>query len=530
MKPVKFHTVEQPDSDITTFVLSCNRLEVLHTTLKSYYNHADLASRCVIVDDSGVDGVFEQLVAKYGKFSDVICFPENRSQWWAMDFMVSYCSTPYIFYLEDDWKFIRSGFLQTSKNILEKHPDVGTIDISFRTFEFQGIDSYERYLVDDQFYYKKPWRITPNHVAWYGWMGSPNLRRRDDLIALGRVEKWHNEWNIDRRFRALGYKAVFLKDKYVDHLGDRCSVMEGKRPDDTKVPEDYIHPAILPNRTYPIYDYRAMDKEINREYIANYVQPEQITIQTALVDINREEVDKRNFEEHYLQGLWRLIDTQYVLSIHTDPKYFDIIRARRGDKPLILNEYTIHDVRRYPWYDKVQEIVSKPEWYSQSEWMKNSIIRSADYISLTLAKLSLMNATTSHMYWVDSGLFNSYSIQGSLNDFEINYTNTKDIFMMKFPYQNYNEIHGFSVEGYRQICNNTPDYVCRACFFGGPSEKIKTFSRIFYYYLAEALNKGYIGTEEAILNLIAMKHPDLVNPFFIETGDVSRCLNYMRKV
>ena len=78
MNPVKFHTVEQPDCDITTFVLSCNRLDVLSKTLESYNKYADEPTRFVIVDDSGVDGVFEKLVEQYGEFSDVICFPENK--------------------------------------------------------------------------------------------------------------------------------------------------------------------------------------------------------------------------------------------------------------------------------------------------------------------------------------------------------------------------------------------------------------------------------------------------------------------
>ena len=161
----------------------------------------------VIVDDSAEPGVFEKLVEEYGNVADVICFPNNRSQWWAMDFMVSYCDTEYIFYLEDDWELLKPGYLNQSKAILQKYREVGVVDTSWRTFEWQGIDSYHGGLVDNMFYWKKPWKITDHHVAWHAWVGSPNLRRRDDLIMLGRVEKWHNEWNIDRKFTALGFKG-----------------------------------------------------------------------------------------------------------------------------------------------------------------------------------------------------------------------------------------------------------------------------------------------------------------------------------
>ena len=81
MSKVKFHTVDQPDSDTTTFVLSCNRLDVLDKTLQSFYATRDYVTKMVIVDDSAEPGVFETLVERYGKDCDVICFPRNRSQW-----------------------------------------------------------------------------------------------------------------------------------------------------------------------------------------------------------------------------------------------------------------------------------------------------------------------------------------------------------------------------------------------------------------------------------------------------------------
>ena len=184
MSKALIHTTNQPDSDITTFVLSCNRLDLLDKTLNSFHNTSKFQTKMVIVDDSGVDGIFQTLVDKYGWMSDIICFPRNRGLWWSMDFMVSWCDTEYIFYLEDDWEFLpdKGDYLEQSKQILQKYRNIGTVDISWRTFEWQGIDSYYKELVDDMFYYKKVWKISPYHLAWYGWVGSPNLKRRDDLI------------------------------------------------------------------------------------------------------------------------------------------------------------------------------------------------------------------------------------------------------------------------------------------------------------------------------------------------------------
>lgn len=258
------HTVNQPDSDITTFILSCNRLEILQKTLISFCKTKNYITKMVIVDDSAKEGIFDFLVETYGEFCDIICFPKNRGFLWAMDFMVSYCDTPYIFYLEDDWKFIKDGYMTLSKNILEKYREIGTIDISMRTFEDEGFDSYNKQLIDNSFYYKKPWRISEKHFYWCGWCGSPNLKRRDDWQLLGRVEKWHAEWNIDRRFTALGFTSIYLKDKYVEHLGDECSVLAlpGRRMPDNFTPEDYYPQELKKNRKWPIFDYHFLEHDL----------------------------------------------------------------------------------------------------------------------------------------------------------------------------------------------------------------------------------------------------------------------------
>jgi glycosyltransferase involved in cell wall biosynthesis len=262
MTRLKIHTVDQPESDITTFVLSCNRLHLLEKTLSSFLNTCEEKTKMVILDDSGDASVYDNLVSKYGDFCDIICFPENRGQWWALDFMVSYCYTDYIFYVEDDWEFLSSGYLKQSRQILHSYRNVGNVDISQRTFESGGYDTYYDELFDNSFYFKKPWRVSDKHLFWVGWVGSPNLKRRDDLILLGRVEKWHNEWNIDRRFHALGFRSVYLKDKYVEHLGDAESKMDGKRPPDWSTPEDYFPELVKPERIYPKFDYFHLENSL----------------------------------------------------------------------------------------------------------------------------------------------------------------------------------------------------------------------------------------------------------------------------
>jgi len=484
----------------------------------------------VIVDDSAVEGVFEKLVEEYGEFSDIICFPRNRTQWWAMDFLVSYCDSKYIFYLEDDWEFLRTGYLNDSKAILENRREVGVIDISMRTFEWQGIDSYDKNLIelkvsDDytvSYFNKKPWQITPYHLYWYGWCGSPNLKRRDDLILLGRVEKWHNEWNIDRKFLGLGFKAVFLNGKYVEHLGDTCSAIANRRPDDSKTPNDYYPQELLANSTFPQFDYRSLDR--------NFKHPHDITLVSMMVDLNRSD---RTFDEHYLEGVKKLLDTRHRLVLYCEEKYFDLMQKLRGDRPLHLVKFDTDEIERYLFFYPIQNIITKDEWINQSAWMINSVIKSRYYVTMTLMKQMLLNNATNlnnsnYFYWIDSGIYNSYHIQDDLNQFYFIKIPNDKFFITSYPYYTNSEIHGYNINGMIKRCGVNPNYVCRATLFGGTKEQIHNITDLFYHELDMSINDGYVGTEESIYTILSVQHPENFRRIEMLNGDIKNYLNTLK--
>jgi hypothetical protein len=534
MSQVKFHTVNQPDSDTTTFVLSCNRLDVLANTLQSFFDTQDYITKMVIVDDSAEPGVFEKLVEEYGDYCDVICFPRNRSQWWAMDFMVSYCDSEYIFYLEDDWELTQPGYLNKSKAILQKYRDVGVVDISWRTFEFQGIDSYEKKLIDGEFFWKKPWKITDGHLAWHAWCGSPNLRRRDDLIMLGRVEKWHNEWNIDRKFTALGFKGVYLNGEYARHLGDHCSRMAGQRPDDSKVPYDFYPKELLANRRAPYINFREMD------WIYEY--PADVTLVTCAVDISRKE---RDFEEHYIKGLDKLLSVRNPLVVYADPKYHDYLVKRRRELSIATSNNRIQCLplnldmieKNLPFFKDIQDIITKEEWINQASWIKGSALDNKYYVALTILKVWMLGHVSNtnplgskRFYWIDAGMYNSFDIKDPITDFDFLKLPKDKFAMSSYPYNADKEIHGYDINTMTKIIGRKPEYVCRATLFGGSKEHIDEFFNKYEAIIKESLGKGVIGTEEALFTMIEMMYPDLVNRYAMPNGDIKNYLKTIRKV
>jgi hypothetical protein len=486
----------------------------------------------VIVDDSAEPGVFEKLVEEYGDICDVICFPRNRSQWWAMDFMVSYCDSEYIFYLEDDWELTQPGYLNKSKAILQKYREVGVVDISWRTFEFQGIDSYEKKLIDGEFFWKKPWKITDGHLAWHLWCGSPNLRRRDDLIMLGRVEKWHNEWNIDRKFTALGFKGVYLNGEYARHLGDHCSRMAGQRPDDSKVPYDFYPKELLENRRAPYINFREMD------WIYEY--PADVTLVTGLVDISR---DDRDFEEHYIKGLDKILSVRNPLVVYADPKYHEYLVQRRRELSIATsnNRITVLPLtldlieKNLPMYNDIVDIITKDEWINQATWIKGSALDNKYYVPLTLLKVWLLGhiANTNPLgskrfYWIDAGFYSSFGINEPISEFNFLKLPKDKFALSSYPYNAVTEIHGYDINIMTEIIGKKPEYVCRATLFGGSKEQIDGFFSKYEPLIRQSIAKGAIGTEEALFTMVEMMYPDLINRYAMPNGGIQNYLNTIR--
>jgi hypothetical protein len=535
MARLRVHTVDQPDCDITAFVLSCNRLELLDQTLASFLATRDLLTKVVIVDDSGQPEIFDTLVAKYGHYADVVCFPENRGLWWAKDFMVSFCSTKYIFYVEDDWLFLGTGYLSQSKAILESRRDVGTVDISWRTFEDEGFDSYEPELIDNLFYWKKPWRISASHHHWFIWHGSPNLKRREDLLLLGRVEKDFHEWNIDRKFYALGFRGVFLAGCYVRHLGDHCSVMQSKRANELTTPEMLYPPELQGNRTFPVFDYWQMDQ------LAETVRGDspplrscKKAIVTCLVDIDREQVDNRQFDRHYLQGFKKLVELDVPIIAYVDRRYSDAVFHMAGGKPIKVIPYT-PQFASLPYYRKLVEICQSEDWINQSAWMRNSVIGCPDYIALTLNKIRLVTDCVAsnwfnaeEYYWLDSGICNSFAIP-TLKAYDLSKLDGTKFFMSTFPYTPIAEVHGYAKAGYQQLCGQIPSKVCRATLFGGNKDSLNAVAAEFRTFLYRSLEAGYIGTEEAIFTGLALLKPELFHLVDMPSGDIKHYLEFLRR-
>lgn len=511
---VLVHSTEQPDSDITAFILSCNRLDILDITMSSFLLTKEYNVKTVIVDDSAEEGVFEQLVSKYGEFSDVICFPKNRSQWWAMDFMVSYCDTQYIFYIEDDWQFLHKGYLAKSKSILEKYRNIGNIDISWRTFENENFDTYDTKLIDEMFFYKKLWRISEQHYHWYGWTGSPNLKRRDDLLLLGRVEKWHNEWNIDRRFLSLGLKSVFLYGQHVCHIGDHCSKMNDRRPTDSTTPEDYYPVELQEDRVWPKLDYYQWEyiKEAAPAIIGD---KETVSLVTCLLDLESSSTNQ-------MVAVTPILQSNHPIVIFTEQKYIPQIQEIRNEKPTRIIEITTDKLRNNKYYNDVLRIKSHPRWDEQDYTLKNSQYNNELFLMMSLMKMVLMQEAlqyvdeTTTMYWIDADIYSTHTIPLALNSYDLTSLSTTKFFITATPHSGGTTIDGYNLSKMPLYKNQ----VCEPSFFGGNHTNVVAMCNLFKTELEQSLMDGDVGSAAAFFTILQNKYPTLFNVIDTDISDL----------
>lgn len=118
--------------DITLTLMTCKRFPLFERALRSFRTHcldAYLIKKVVCIDDNSSDEDIQKMRSLIKELFPVPSIfatkTELKGQAASMNFLWSVVTTPFIFHLEDDWEFTRSGkFITEAFEIFEKHPVV----------------------------------------------------------------------------------------------------------------------------------------------------------------------------------------------------------------------------------------------------------------------------------------------------------------------------------------------------------------------------------------------------------------------
>jgi len=253
------------------------------------------------------------------------------------------------------------------------------------------------------------------------------------------------------------------------------------------------------------------------------------TIVTGLWDIGRDKLAEgwsRGYN-HYLDKLSELFKADFNLIIFGDEKLENFVKERRSDDNTQFIRRDLDWIKSMPFYNKIQEIRTNPEWYGQAGWLAESTQAKLEmYNPLVMSKVFLLHDAkildkfnSDYLFWLDAGITNTvhwgYFTHDKVLD-KLPLFLEKFLFV-SFPYPDGGEIHGFTRGKMNEIANvKNVEYVCRAGFFGGPKEMISDINQIYYSLLNSTLNDGYMGTEESIFTLMTYTHPNLFTRFSIE--------------
>lgn len=211
--------------DISVIITSCNRFDLLEQTLDGFFRlNTFPIKEYILKEDSGNVECTIKILKKYGNRIKIISSPTNEGLLKSLDTLYSLVNTPYVFTLEDDWKFEgNKDFMKESYYILEDNPHIHQVWIR------DGIP--KKWLEDKRDNYTN---VSQFHEGdWCGFSFNPSLRRLYDykrMFPLG--YNYHNkhgnnsvlsEHECNLIAAKFNYRAVLLNSPACHHIGDKRS-------------------------------------------------------------------------------------------------------------------------------------------------------------------------------------------------------------------------------------------------------------------------------------------------------------------
>jgi hypothetical protein len=259
----------------------------------------------------------------------------------------------------------------------------------------------------------------------------------------------------------------------------------------------------------------------------------QLTLVTALFDLGRGDLSEgfsRGFE-HYLECFEKLLKVDYPMVIFAPEELNDFINERRDSRKTKILNRSLDDLRKFPFYDKVQELREKESWYNQAGWLTESPQAKLElYNPLVMSKQFFMNDSAIHDFfrtkyfmWIDAGIANTIGdppgyLDEKFGEKMAEIFSDNKMHYLCFPYEPATEIHGFEKEAFYRAAGATTEYVARGGIFGGSKDALTNINAPYYATLNDTIHSGYMGTEESIFTLLTYTHPQLCTKHMIESN------------
>lgn len=237
---------------VTLTITTCKRFELFEKTMNSFINCCEdihLIDEWFCIDDNSSNDDRNKMRTLYPFFKFYFKTPEEKGHPQSMNIIQRQVVSPYIFHMEDDWKFVsRRTYIKDALDVLNSNGQLQQclinknygethVDIFVKGGELHKTDIGNRYYIHEYVVTKEEeneW--VKNHGYgkhcnyWPHFSFRPSLFRRSIFDTLGPYNEKisHFEMDYSRKYVAAGYKSAFFEGVYCHHIGRLTSEIGDK--------------------------------------------------------------------------------------------------------------------------------------------------------------------------------------------------------------------------------------------------------------------------------------------------------------
>lgn len=233
---------QRPIRLITLTMTSCKRYDLFTQTVNTFINcctDLDRIDRWICIDDNSSDQDRKKMSDLYPFFEFVFKDKSAKGHPQSMNMILNMVDTPYVFHLEDDWKFFETRpYLTELLEVLNHDSSYGQClinknysEISTDTIiggDFRETNTGLRYYVheyartdQEKEEFSKKHGHGPSSSYWPHFSLRPSLIKTSVLKKVGSFNEQvsHFEMEYANRYFNQGYRSVFLETTYCLHTG-----------------------------------------------------------------------------------------------------------------------------------------------------------------------------------------------------------------------------------------------------------------------------------------------------------------------
>jgi glycosyltransferase involved in cell wall biosynthesis len=226
---------------ITVVITSHNRFDLLKRTIDSF-NRVNTCpiKEIIIIDDSSDKEMHRKIKENYSNYH-LILNEWNMGLIESIDKAYAEVTTPYIFHSEDDFEYIKPGFIEKSITVMESDPKIFRVGIRGQS-HVQSLDTEIRMAGNVPYKYARFYNMNDDvhgNQFWHGFGFQCGMIRQGAYRLVRPYSRYSTpdefitirECRVGLAYYELGLLAVSLTEDYAIHTGGKRSTyglrMEG---------------------------------------------------------------------------------------------------------------------------------------------------------------------------------------------------------------------------------------------------------------------------------------------------------------